>query len=190
MNSQFKDYQKHIYHLFVQHEEEIERWDDKRTTAILNAVFNDGFIDPVCFALFYNFDTMIYRSVAFTLGENGLNVLENKISNLKFLKSIPTFSTDTLIAIKFVSEGTAEIKGTKEKACFLIITTEGFLEGRKIIYTMDKQSFVNPDGSTSIKVSNMKYQSQRSGLKDVPLLEEFAHLIRPNWTDKTDTVYN
>lgn len=179
-----------IYQLTLQHSFNTELWKDKIEEDVIGVILRQGFTPPLCFGFFYNFKTNSYRPMRIDMDVDALLNPVDKLFHLNLLRDIETIVPETLIAIRMVSEGMAEMMESRDKVSFLMITFETYNTGYKRIYTLRKTSFVEPDGTTSLKVSKIEYDEDISLRTDIPLLEDLAHILRPNYSNTSSFKYN
>lgn len=180
-----------IYRLFLAHAKKVDEWNRTVTRMVLRRVFDKGAVAPCCFMLTYDFASHSYGTSVMEM-EVDMLMSESKLADIYTIaERVEQFAgSGTILAMKFVAEGIAEIMESSDVTSFLLITFETPLAGLKELYTLDKTSYVGPDGMPVWRVTAINYDREVSQNKAILVLEKFAHIMRPNWSNPHHWCYN
>jgi hypothetical protein len=173
-----------------QHYNYVGMWYDNICLKTLEVLNKQGYHDPTLYACSYNYNTGEYATTLITMEADALSNPERQDFTLNCLKTIEKNCDFTLLGIVFVSEGTTKMDEEGNRDGFLVITFEDKIKGWKKVYQLKKQIIILDGGKTSLKIEDLFYDEEKSTNYHSVMLERFAHILRPNYYDKTDLVYN
>lgn len=179
-----------VYQLALQHTSHVDMWHDRIGQEAFDTLIKQGYFDPKCYALSYSFTTGEYSTTIVTLEPDAIVDPERNEATYQALRSIEKNVNHTLICIIFISEGSVKNDELDSNHGFLIITFEDKVSGWKKVYRLVKRSALDELGNFRYNIESVVYDDNISINHNVPMLEKFSHILRPNYYNKFDAVYN
>lgn len=182
--------QYEVLRIAQQHYNHVGRWHDSIVMKTLEKLNKDGFHDPILFACSYNYRTGEYATSVITMDDDALSNPDKHDHTFGYLQNIEKSCDFNFIGIVFVSEGTVKTDELGNRDGFLLIAFEDKIKGWKKVYQLKKQAVIMEKGQIGYQVKDLFYDKNLSEGTDNVMLEKFTHILRPNYYDKKDTVYN
>jgi hypothetical protein len=179
-----------IYQLAQQHTKQVDMWHDRLGQDAFDTLIKQGYFDPKCYALSYSFITGEYSTTTIAMEPDAISDPERNEATYQCLKSIEKNVNHTLICIIFISEGSVKNDELDTNHGFIIITFENKVSGWKKVYRLVKRSALDTQGNFRYDIESVVYDDNISINHNVPMLEKFSHILRPNYYNKLDPVYN
>lgn len=178
----------YVYAITEKHDMQVAAWYDKILRETLEEIFHEGYLIPRCYAYSFNFNRGEYSTMVIRMDEDSLS---NPIKNDKSYRSLQVIEKGvdgTLLGIMFVSEGT-DSRDPENPSGFMVVSFEDRIRGWKKVYRLTKQSLIG-ERESSMQITDLQYDEETSYSTNIPMLEKFSHILRPNYSDHRDTVYN
>lgn len=183
--------QETLYKLYEQAETQVQVFHDKAVNEVLKEIYDIGYIDPRCYVFYRDYEQSEFGTMVIRIGKGSLADPVQNEEYLAILRSLYFRINNPVICTLFASEGTIpnkQIEGDRDS--FLLMSFEDGVRGWKSIYRTEKVTMVNADFTTSVRLASIRYDDYLShNIRSVEV-ERFSHILRPNWSDPKEGIYN
>lgn len=170
------------------HDTQVAAWYNKILREALEEIFEHGYVLPRCHAYSFNYNRGEYATLTISMDADSLS---NPIKNEQSYHSLQVIEKGVdgaLLGIMFISEGT-DSSDPENPVGFLVVSFEDRIRGWKKVYRLTKEHLIDQHDST-VKVTDLQYDEEASFSTNIPMLEKYSHILRPNYSDHRDLVYN